>query len=138
MPLFVKRWGKVRVIGWGTSLLAASLLPLALIPHWVAAEIGFIGVIAISAVVGSAYFVYGQELVSPGWQAVMSGVTWMGNGLGGAFIVIAGGRIITDFGFSSFFLTAALLTAVSGVLFLSYFRKPRGEFARSAAREPAD
>jgi MFS family permease len=138
MPLFVNRWGKERVIGWGTIGIALSLLPLALIPHWGAAEIGFIGAIALAAVVGSAYFVYGQDLVSSGWQAVMSGVIWMGNGLGGAFIVIAGGRIITAFGYSSFFLTAAILTAASGLLFLGYFRKPRGEFARRPAQESTD
>ncbi len=138
MPLFVNHWGKERVIGWGTIGIALSLLPLALIPHWVAAEIGFIGAIVLSTIVSAAYSVFGQELVTPGWQAVMAGVIGMGSGLGGSFIVILGGRIITAFGYDRFFLTATLLTAAGGLLFLGYFRKPRGEFVRSPAREPAD
>ncbi len=133
MPLFVNRWGKKRIIGLGMIGIALSLLPLALIPHWGAAEIGFIGVVALSAVVGSAYVIYGQELVSPGWQAVMSGMISMGMGMGGSFILIIGGRIITAYGYSSFFLTAALLAGAGGLLFLGYFRKPRGEFIRSSS-----
>ena len=86
----------------------------------------------------AAYFVYGQELVSSGWQAVMSGAIWMGSGVGGSFILIAGGRIITTVGYSSFFLTVAALTALGGLLFLGYFHVPRGEIARGSAPEGAD
>jgi MFS family permease len=138
MPLFVKRWGKKRVIGWGIMGVALSLLPLALIPHWGAAELGFIGTIALSTLVGTTYIVFGQELVSPAWQAVMAGIISMGMGMGGSFIVIAGGPIITVYGYTSFFLTAACLTALGGLLFLFYFRKPRGVFARKALQEPTD
>jgi len=138
MPLFVNRWGKKRVIGWGMIGVALSLLPLALIPHWGAAEIGFIGAISLSAVVGSAYVVYGQELVSPGWQAIMSGIISMGMGVGGSFIVIVGGPIITAYGYDSFFLTAAIFTLTGGLLFLGYFRKPRGELARHSSPVTAD
>jgi MFS family permease len=138
MPLFVARWGKERVIGWGILGVALSILPLALIPHWGAAEIGFIGAMALSAIVNVAYFVYGQEIVSPGWQAVMSGVISMGGGVGGSLILIFGSRIITAHGYSSFFLTAAILTAVGGLLFLGYFRKPRGELARRSISVTAD
>ena len=138
MPLFVARWGKERVIGWGILGVVLSILPLALIPHWGTAEIGFIGVMALSAIVNAAYFVYGQEIVSSGWQAVMSGVISMGGGVGGSFILIFGSRIISAYGYVSFFLTAAFLTAVGGLLFLGYFRKPRGEFARRSIPVTAD
>ena len=123
MPFFVERWGKERIIGWGIMGLAISLLPLALIPRWGAAEIGFIGALTISSVVGTALTVYSQELVSPRWHPIMAGAIWMGIGIGGSFIAIGGGRIITEYGFRVFFLTAAALTALGGVLFLSYFRK---------------
>jgi hypothetical protein len=61
-PLFVYRWGKERVVGWGVIGISLSLLPLALISHWGAAEIGFIGAIAIAAMVVSAYTVFSQAL----------------------------------------------------------------------------
>jgi MFS family permease len=137
MPAFVNRWGKERVIGWGTIGVAISLLPLALLPHWGAAEIGFIGAMALTTMVTAAYFVYGQEIVSPGWQAVMSGAIWMGSGVGGSFILIIGGRIIATYSYSSYFLMAAGLTAAGGLFFWSYFRMPRGEYARHPAHEPA-
>jgi MFS family permease len=138
MPLFAARWGKERVIGWGMLAVTLSLLPLALIPHWVAAEIGFIGAMALSAIVNAAYIVYGQEIVSPRWQAVMSGVIAMGGGVGGSFILIIGSRIISAYGYVSFFLTAAIMTAAGGLLFLGYFRKPRGQFARHSIPVTAD
>jgi len=138
MPLFVTRWGKERVIGWGMLGVALSILPLALIPHWGAAEIGFIGVMTLSAIVFAAFFVYGQELVSPGWQAIMSGIIATGGGVGGSFIVIFGSHIITAYGYDSFFLTTAILTTAGGLLFLGYFHKPRGELARGSAPVTAD
>jgi MFS family permease len=130
MPVLVGLWGKERVIGWGTIGGAVCLLPMVFVPQWGAAGIGFVGAIALSALVVTAYYVYGQELVTPNWQAVMSGAIWMGGGVGGALILIAGGRIITAYGFSSLFLTAAVLTTLGGVLFLSYFRMPRREIAQ--------
>jgi MFS family permease len=138
MPLFVARWGKERVIGGGIFGVALSILPLALIPHWGAAGIGFIGAMALSAIVNVAYFVYGQEISSPGWQAVMSGVISMGGGVGVSLILIFGSRIISTYGYGSFFLTAAILTAWGGLLFLGYFRKPRGELARRSIPVTAD
>lgn len=137
MPLFVRWWGKERVIGWGIVGVALSLLPLALVPHWIAAEIGFVGALALSMMVVAAYFVYGQELVSPRWQAVMSGAIWMGNGVGGSLILIIGGRMITNYGYSSLFITASILTATGGLFFLSYFRVSRGEFAQHPGQTSA-
>ena len=135
MPLLVKRWGKERIIGLGTMGVALSLLPLAFIPHWGGAGVGFIGAIALVSIVNAAFSVYGQEIVSPSWRAVISGAIWMGMGLGGSAISIGGGQIITALGYRSLFLTAASLSAVGGLLFLVYFRVPRGELARSPVQE---
>jgi hypothetical protein len=59
----------------------------------------------------------------------------MGMGIGGAAIVIGGGRMITALGYRSLFLTAAALTAAGGLLFLGYFRVPRGELATGRVRK---
>jgi hypothetical protein len=137
-PLLVKRWSKERIIGGGTLGIALSLVPLALLPHLGAAGIGFIGAITLTFMVNAAFFVYGQELVTPSWQAIMSGAIWVGMGIGGSSILIGGGRIITAFGYRSLFLTAAGLTAAGGLLFLGYFRVPRGEFTRSSEQQTDD
>jgi hypothetical protein len=93
---------------------------------------------ALSGIVNAAYLVFGQEIVSPRWQAVMSGVISMSGGVGGSFILIFGSRIITAYGYVSFFLTAAILTAVGGLFFLGYFRIPRGEFEKRSFPVTAD
>ena len=130
MPLLAKRWGKERVIGLGTIGLALSLLPLALIPHWGPAGVGFVGATTLVNMVNAAFFAYGQEIVAPSWRAVISGAIWMGTGLGGSSLLIGGGHIIAAFGYGSLFLTAASLTAAGAILFWAYFRVPRGELAR--------
>jgi predicted MFS family arabinose efflux permease len=137
MPPLVKRWGKERIIGWGTVGVALSLLPLAFVPHWGAAGAGFIGAIALASIANAAFFVYGQEIVSPSWRAVMSGAITMGMGLGGSAIAIGGGQIITALGYRGLFLTAASLTAAGGLFSLVYFRVPRGELARRPVQEKA-
>ena len=82
MPFVVKRWGKERTIGLGTMGVALSLLVLVLIPYWGAAGIGFVGAMALVYLVNAAFNLYHQEIVSPGWRAVMSGATFMAMGLG--------------------------------------------------------
>jgi MFS family permease len=133
MPLLAKRWGKERVIALGTVGVAFSLLPLALIPHWAAAGAGFVAAIALTSMVETAYYVYGQEIVSPSWRPVMSGAIWMGGGLGGSSLLIGGGHIITALGYGSLFLTAAGLTCAGAILFWAYFRVPRGELAHRSS-----
>jgi predicted MFS family arabinose efflux permease len=136
MPLMAERWGRERVIGFGTIAQALALLPLALIPHWAAAGAGYLGVNVVAGIVATAILVYGQELVAPSWRAVMSGAVWMGVGTGAAAIGLGGGRIIASHGYSTLFLLAAAVTALGGLVFWSYFRKPRGELAR-APTDPA-
>jgi hypothetical protein len=58
MPLFVARWGKERVNGGGILEVVLSILPLALLPHWGAAEIGFIGAMALSAIVNATMYLF--------------------------------------------------------------------------------
>ena len=64
-PLLVERWGKECTITLGSFGIALSILPLALIPHWGAAGIGFMGVTALFSVTTTPIRVYSQELVSP-------------------------------------------------------------------------
>jgi MFS family permease len=133
MPLLIERWGKLRVNGLGILALALALLPLALIPHWAAAGGGYTAAMALGTMLSASLYVYAQELVSPGRQSVMSGVLWMSSGIGGAAMMIVGGYLVEAYGFPSLFLTAAGVTAAGGLLYLGYFRTPRGELARKGA-----
>jgi predicted MFS family arabinose efflux permease len=76
-----------------------------------------------------------MEIVSSDWRPVMSAATTMALGLSWGLVSLAGGYVITILGYRSFFLMGAGLTALGATLFWSYFRRPRGEFARLTPRD---
>jgi MFS family permease len=128
-PLLMTRWGKERTYVLASLGLALSLLPLALIPHWGAAGLGFMGIMALALIALPANTIYHQEIVSPGWRAAMSGATTTMAGLSWSATAFGGGYIITALGYRSLFLTGAGLTVAGALLFWAYFRVPRGELA---------
>jgi MFS family permease len=131
-PLLAARWGNGRVLLWGTVAVALSLLPLALIPHWIAAAAGFISLIVLVSVTRPVFIVYTQEAVARPWWSVMSGATTMTVGLSWGVSAFGGGYMITSVGYSGLFLTGALLTAAGALLFGIYSLR-RAQRARRSA-----
>jgi predicted MFS family arabinose efflux permease len=131
-PLLAARWGNGRVLLWGTVAVALSLLPLALIPHWIAAAVGFISLIVLVSVTRPVFIVYTQEAVARPWWSVMSGATTMTVGLSWGVSAFGGGYMITSVGYSGLFLTGALLTAAGALLFGIYSLR-RAQRARRSA-----
>jgi MFS family permease len=126
-PLLVARWGNGRTIAVGSLGIALSMLPLALIPHWSTAGLGFLGVTALFSMTAAPLRVYSQEIVSPGWRAAMSGVVMMGAGLSTSAVAFGGGYLITTWDYPGLFLTGAGLTAAGALFFWAYFRVSRGD-----------
>jgi MFS family permease len=137
-PLLMTRWGKERTFVLGSLGMALSLLPLALIPHWGAAGLGLMGMMALGSIARPANTVYHQEIVSPGWRAAMSGATTMAAGLSWSVMAFGGGYLITALGYRSLFLTGAGLTVAGALLFWAYFRVPRGELSSHSASGTTD
>jgi MFS family permease len=137
-PLAVARWGNRSVIVLGSFGIALSMLPLALIPHWGAAGLGFMGMLALFQMTSVPVQVYSQEIVSPGWRTAMSGAIMMGVGLSGSAMAFGGGYLITALGYPGLFLTGAGLTIAGGLLFWAYFRVPRGELASRSTPDTVD
>jgi len=102
---------------------AVSILPLALIPHWSAAGLSFLGVISFSWIRYASSLVYFLELVPPRWRATVSGVTEMAAGICFTALTFGGGYIIALLGYRSLFLTGAILTGLGSLLFWLFFRK---------------
>jgi MFS family permease len=128
-PLLIERWGKERAIILGSFGIALSILPLALVPHWSAAGVGFIGVTALFSVTSAPIRVYSQEIVSPEWRAMMSAALTMGAGLSASAMAFGGGYMITSLGYSSVFLAGAGLTTLGGLIFWAHFRVLQEKFA---------
>lgn len=126
-PALVTRWGAPRTVVGACSLTVISILPLALVSHWGAAGLGYVGVTALSSVRYPAYLVYSMELVPAQWRGTLAGAGEMAGGLSFALIAFVGGYMIEAQGFTALFLTGATLTAVGTLLFYLWFMLPRAK-----------
>lgn len=122
VPTLIDRWGKVNVIIWGSMATAAFLLPIALVDHWIAAAIGYIGVMSISFMRYTAFVVYILELVPKVQQSVMAGSGEMAAGLSFSMMALGGGIILSLFTFRDLFLVGAVLTFIGTFVFWLHFR----------------
>jgi len=120
MPLLVGRWGRERTIGLATAGMALSLIPMALIAHWLVAALSYMTLIALAAIARPAFLVYSQESVPAGWRATMSGAVTMANGVSMGGMAIGGGYLIAGLGYTTLFGLGATLTA-AGAFFFAVF-----------------
>lgn len=137
-PLLAARWGNARTIFWGTIGMALCTLPLALIPHWAAAGLGFVSSTPLFSLTTGPIRVFSQELVTPRWRAPMASAFMMGAGLAFSAASLTGGYAIVALGYNTLFLVGAGLIAAGGVLFWSWFRVPRGQMARQRLPETGE
>ena len=133
-PVLAKRWGNVRVFTWASLTVALFILPLALVPHWGAVSLGYLGTTALYGIAFPAINVYQMELVSSDWRTAMSGATSMANGLSWSAVSLVGGQLIAGWGYRPLFLGSAVLTALGAALFGMYFgRQKTAEQTEDAA-----
>jgi len=117
MPAAARRWGHRRVFSWGTIGVALGLLPLALVPQWAVAGLGYMAVIAFVSLTRAAVLVYLMEIMPEERRAAMSGVYTMAMGLSWSAVAAGGSRVITVLGYPFFFMAGAGLTAASAAAF---------------------
>ncbi len=123
MPALSGRWGTYRVVIWASLGVAASTLPLALVPHWALATLGRMGIYALSSIADPALNVYQMELVPPRWRSVMAGASSTALGLSWTALAFGGGFLIAGLGYRALFLLAGALTVGGTVLFWTVFRR---------------
>lgn len=122
MPLLSARWGN-RDLSTLASLSAVFfLLPVAFIPTWWAAGLGYMGVMAGSSIRYTSFLIYVMAMIKPEQRSFLSGINEMTAGLSFAGMALAGGYIIVDYGYQTLFLLGALLTLIGTVVFWGYFR----------------
>jgi MFS family permease len=120
-PLAARFGNRTVVIGASVGT-ALSILPIALVPHWSAAGLSFIGVICLSWIRYAASLVYFMELVPPTRRATVSGVSEMAAGVCFTAVTFGGGYVIALLGYRSLFLIGAALTGLGALLFWLAFR----------------
>ena len=122
IPLLTTRWGNGGASLWSSLGSAISLIPLALIPHWGAASLGFVAVMALASIRYPTFMIYTMEVVSPEQRGIASGAGEMAVGVSFAFMALSGGYLITSLGYHSLFLTGAILTGIGTLIFRLNFR----------------
>jgi predicted MFS family arabinose efflux permease len=115
------RFGNRAVVIASTLGTAGSILPLALVPHWGAAGLGFVGVVGFSWIRYASSLVYFLELAPPSRRSTVSGVMEMAAGFCFTAVTLGGGYMIALLGYQSLFLVGAAITGVSALVFWLFF-----------------
>ncbi len=116
-PALIDRWGIVKVVLWGSLLTALCLLPMALVEHWLAAAIGFIGTLALTSIRYASFVVYILDLAPKAQQPIMAGCGEMAAGLSFAMMALGGGLLLTAFTFRDLFLLGTFTALIGTALF---------------------
>jgi MFS family permease len=129
-PMLAPRLALRRSNGWTlmvtTAGTAVSLMPLALLPHWLAAGLGRLGVSALAAIWLPALQVFQMEAVESQWRSLAYGAVSTAMALSFASVSIAGGYIASAAGYGSLFLVGAGLS-VAGTVVMWATLKRRAE-----------
>ena len=124
LPMLARRRGN----GWtlmATSVGAAvSMVPLVLIPQWIAAAIGQFGTMALSAVRMPALQVYQMEMIERRWRALAYGAVSTAMGLSFALVSFSGGQIIERWGYTSLFVMGVTLSLVGAMIMWVTLKRP--------------
>ncbi len=121
-PLLITRWGTARLAVWASFGVALFLLPLAYVPLWSIAGLGYMGVIALTSIRYPAFLLYIMELTPTGYRSVMSGAGETAAGLSFALMALAGGYLIATQGYQNLFLLGAAETVVGTLILWGYLR----------------
>lgn len=125
IPLLTSRWGNGGLSLWSSLGSAICLIPLALVPHWGIASLGFVAVMALSSIRYPTFMIYTMEVVSSEQRGIASGAGEMAAGGSFAFMALIGGYLITALGYHSLFLTGVVLTGIGTFIFWLNFRNRR-------------
>lgn len=122
MPMLSARWGHRHLVTLSSLSAVFFLLPVAFIPEWWAAGLGYMGVMAGSSIRYTSFMVFIMAKVKPDQRSFMSGLSEMTAGLCFALMALAGGYIIVNQGYQTLFLVGAGATLFGVLLFWAYFR----------------
>ncbi len=105
-----------RMMALASLGVSASMLCMGLVPHWLGAALGIVGVHTVLALWRPSFQALQMEIADPAWRSMVSGATAMSMSLGFGSVSYSGGLIVKQFGYQSEFLLGAVLAVASGVV----------------------
>ena len=117
-----RRYGSGRTMILASLALMLDLVMMALLPHWIAAAVGTIGVLALFSLWMPAYQTLQMEFAEPSQRGIVSGAGFMAMGFGFSMTSLIGGRLAAATGYPPLFLLGAGL-ALASALLMAYVRK---------------
>jgi MFS family permease len=133
-PRLIRRSSTGNVAMWASLATALCLLPIALIPYWWAASLGYIASLSLTNLRFAAFIVYIMVLVPKRQQAVMVGAGEAAAGSSFALMALAGGYLVTLAGFRELFLLGSLLSGLGTFVFWLHLRSTN--LRKTAQLEP--
>ncbi len=130
LPFFSARLGIRRMVFLVTVFTALFLFFMALVSNWIVAGVCLVGIMAMASLRRSAFAIFHQELVPVRWRTAMSGAIAMMSGVGYSAMALGGGYMIPVAGYSSLFLTGAVLTGMGAFLFWVCFRRDKHQLQK--------
>ena len=119
-PILTKRTSNIIVAIIGSLGAAFFILPIAFIPVWWVAGLGFIAARFLTGMRYPAFQVYILEMFETRYHALMSGILAFSAGLSFALMALSGGYIITLFSFQNLFLTGASITIFGSIILIVF------------------
>jgi MFS family permease len=132
-PILAARLGNAPVTLLASFAVAFFLIPMALVPAWYAATLGYVGAIAMTSIRYPAFMVYTMEIVPAKYRSVLAGTGEMAAGLSFATLAYTGGFIILWGGYAPLFLTGAALNLIGTGCLIGFFRLYRSRAAVASA-----
>ncbi|MFT5196371.1 MAG: MFS family permease [Cellvibrionaceae bacterium] len=119
-PYLTRKYSNITVAIVGSLGAALFILPIAFIPIWWVAGLGFICARFLTGMRYPAFQVYILEMFETRYHALMSGVMALAAGLSFALMALSGGYIITLFSFRNLFLTGSSITIVGSLILIVF------------------
>ena len=123
IPWLVGRFGNFKLVIISLGLIAALIIPIALIPSWPIAAIALISINSMGSLRYLAFISFTMSLVTEKQRSLISGAGEMAIGAGFATSSFIGGYLISWYGYRVLFLFGATVTIIGTLAFWVIFRK---------------
>ena len=124
-PGLARRYNNGWTLMVTTLGIGISLLPLVLMPHWLAVGIGLLGMQILSAIWMPALQVFQMELVPSQWRTLAYGIVSMSMGFTFASVSVVGGYMAAAWGYRSLFLLGVGISILGAALMWNAAKQPK-------------